>query len=70
MRTFVNDRWWVRSAVAHTPAHVVQGWDGKQVTTACGAIPSRGGEVISYDRARQLHVHPCVSCTGMQVTAP
>lgn len=69
MKALAADLFWVRSPVAHTPAHLVLGWDGTQAITCCLAVPRVGGEVISYDRARALQVHVCVACVASKNVA-
>jgi hypothetical protein len=63
---------WVRAVAQHEPAHLAVRWNAttRVVGLRCGAAPAPGGEVIPYDRARQLAVHVCVRCSGFPVRSP
>lgn len=55
-------RFWVRNRLRHVAAHVVARWDQRQAALMCGEEPSPGGEVITFDEARQLQAHVCIGC--------
>lgn len=54
---------WVRSRTAHTPAHIIARWDGRQAAFMCGNEPHPGGHLIARGEAARLHTHVCRGCT-------
>lgn len=54
---------WVRSRSAHTPAHIIARWSGRQATFLCGNEPERGGHAITRGEAIRLQTHVCRGCT-------